>query len=211
MNIRKNVAETLYRILDGRSEKEKIVKICNDIEESNHAMKYAIQFDRNIDQIIINSLPWMLTKQQSNVVKEVTWKVKFPTGFCANMMNIITKKGDFAGVKTYDWNVFMKVIIMVSISFFFNSNAYCCYFFLSNLCLNNDVVCILLQYGLPLFLLNNFNNNVKQVIYNCNVPDPLTSEEDATNTKHVGKYPHEHEQAYNAVIKIPKHNTYYDV
>jgi hypothetical protein len=31
IHIRKNVAETLWRILDGRSDKEKIVKICNDI------------------------------------------------------------------------------------------------------------------------------------------------------------------------------------
>ena len=36
----------------------------------------------------------------------------------------------------------------------------------------------------------------------CNVPDPLTGEEDATNTKHMGKYPHEHGQEYNAEIKI---------
>ena len=35
----------------------------------------------------------------------------------------------------------------------------------------------------------------------CNVPDPLTGEEDATNTKNSGKQPHEHEQAYNAEIK----------
>ena len=70
MHIRKNVDETLRRILDGRShEKEKIVKICNDIQEANHAMKYTIQFHRNGDQININSLPWMLTDQQSNVVK----------------------------------------------------------------------------------------------------------------------------------------------
>ena len=51
------VAETLWRILDGRSEKEKMVKICNDIQEANHAMKDVIQFHRNGDQININSLP----------------------------------------------------------------------------------------------------------------------------------------------------------
>ena len=71
MHIKKNVAETLWRILDGRSEKEKIEKNCNDIQEANHAMKDVIQFHRNRDQININSLPWMLMKQQSNVVKEV--------------------------------------------------------------------------------------------------------------------------------------------
>ena len=35
----------------------------------------------------------------------------------------------------------------------------------------------------------------------CHIPDPLTDEEDVTNTKHAGKQPHEHEQAYNAEIK----------
>ena len=44
----------------------------------------------------------------------------------------------------------------------------------------------------------------------CHVPDPLTGEEDATNTKHTDKQPHEHEQAYNAEIKKLKHNTYQD-
>ena len=70
MHIRNNVAETLWRIiLDGRSEKEKIVKICNGIQEANHAMKYVIQFHRNGDQININSLPWLLMEHQSNFVK----------------------------------------------------------------------------------------------------------------------------------------------
>ena len=66
MNIRKNVAETLYRILDGRSEKEKIVKICNDIEESNHAMKDVIQLHSDGDQINLSSLPRLLMEQQRN-------------------------------------------------------------------------------------------------------------------------------------------------
>ena len=101
--------------MDGRSEKEKIVKICNDIQEVNHAMKDATQFHRNKDKINIKSLPWMITEQQSNVVKEVMRKIKFPTRFCANMKNIIPKKGDFAGVKKHDWNIFMEVIIMVCI------------------------------------------------------------------------------------------------
>ena len=91
MHIRKNVSETLWRILD-LSDKEKIVKICNDIKESNHAMKYVIQLHSSVDQININSLPWMLTEQQSNVVKEVMQKIKFPTGFCVNMTSIITNK-----------------------------------------------------------------------------------------------------------------------
>ena len=49
MHIVKNVVETLWQILDGRTEKEKNVKICNDIQESNHAMKYVIEFYRNGD------------------------------------------------------------------------------------------------------------------------------------------------------------------
>ena len=76
-------------------------------------MKDIIQFHSNRDQININSLPWMLTKQQSNVVKEVMRKIKFPVGFCVNIKNIITNKGDFTGVKTHDWHIFMKVIIIV--------------------------------------------------------------------------------------------------
>ena len=103
--------------MDGRSKKEKNVKICKYIQEGNHAKKDVIQFHSNKDQININSLLWMLTEQQSNVVKEVMRKIKFPTIFCANMKNIITKKGDFAGVKMNDWHIFMKAIIMVLLLF----------------------------------------------------------------------------------------------
>ena len=119
MHIRKNVAETLWWILDLRSDKEKIVKICNDIQESNHVKKDAIQLHRNKVKININSLSWLLMEQQSNFVKEVIQKIKFPIGFCSNMKNIITKKGDFAGVKTRDWHVFIKVIIIVYILLYF--------------------------------------------------------------------------------------------
>ena len=115
MHFGKNVAKKLWKILDGRSEKEILVKICKDIQEGNHAMKYVIQFHSNRDKININSLPSMLTEQQSNVVKEVMRKNKFSTRFCVNTRNIITKKCNFAGVKRHYWNVFMKVIIMVSI------------------------------------------------------------------------------------------------
>ena len=69
MLIRKKVNKTLWRILDGRSEKEKIVKICNNIQEANHTMKDIIQFHKNEDQININSIPWMFTEKKSNVVK----------------------------------------------------------------------------------------------------------------------------------------------
>jgi len=91
-------------------------------------MKDIIQFHSNDDQVNINSITWMFTEQQSNVLKEVMRKIKFPTGFCVNLKNIITKKGDFVGVKTHDWHVFIKVIIIVmSIQFFFSF--YCVYFF----------------------------------------------------------------------------------
>ena len=75
MHIKKNVFETLWQILDGRSEKEKNVKICNDVQEANyHAMKDVIQFHSNADQINIKSLPSMLMEQESNDVKEVMQK-----------------------------------------------------------------------------------------------------------------------------------------
>jgi len=47
MHIGKNVTKTLCRILDGRSDKEKIVKICIDIQEANHAMQNVIYSNRN--------------------------------------------------------------------------------------------------------------------------------------------------------------------
>ena len=89
------------------------MKACKEIQEGNHAMKDVIQFHSNRDQININSIPWMLMEQQSNVVKEVMWTIKFPTEFCVNMKSIITKKGDFLGVKTHYWHIFIKVIVIV--------------------------------------------------------------------------------------------------
>jgi hypothetical protein len=75
MHIGKNVAEKLWWILDGRSDKEKIIKICSEIQEANHAMKDFIEWNNDGDQINISSLPWLLMEQQSNVVKEVIWKI----------------------------------------------------------------------------------------------------------------------------------------
>ena len=60
MHIAKNVTETLWRLLELRREKDKIVKVCKDIQQGNHAMKDIIQFHRNGNQININSLPWFL-------------------------------------------------------------------------------------------------------------------------------------------------------
>jgi len=165
MHIGKNVAETLWRILDGRRDKEKNVKICNDIQEANHAMKDVIEYlDNDGDQINISSLPWLLTEQQSNAIKEVIQKMKFPTGFCSNIKNIVTKRGDFAGVKTHDWHVFIKVIISVY-SLLYLYIACCWSTFLPTFGKNNVIMILLLQYVLPLSLPDNFDNNVKQVIY----------------------------------------------
>ena len=57
MHIGKNVTETLWRLLELRREKDKVMKACKEIQESNHAMKDVIQFHVNGDQININSIP----------------------------------------------------------------------------------------------------------------------------------------------------------
>jgi hypothetical protein len=88
-----------------------------------------------------NNLPWLLTEQQSNDVKEVIQRIKFPTGFSSNIKNILTKKGEFGGVKTHDWHTFIKVIILVYI-FIYIGPIYLLYFFLSTLVeTNNDSFC----------------------------------------------------------------------
>ena len=92
--------------------KDKIGKFCSDIVEANHALQSLIisiagDGDWNI------SLPWLLTEQESNDIKEVIWKIRFLMDFSLNIQNILTKKGDFGGVKTHDWNTFIKVIIYV--------------------------------------------------------------------------------------------------
>ena len=69
MHIGKKVIEKLWKILEGRHEKDKIVKICSDIEESNHAMKNVIQSNNNGDQIDISALSWLLLDQQRNAIK----------------------------------------------------------------------------------------------------------------------------------------------
>jgi hypothetical protein len=62
-------------------------------------MQSVIRSNSDGDQ---NNLPWLLTKQQSNGVKEVIQRIKFPTSVCSNINNILTKKGEFGGVKTHD-------------------------------------------------------------------------------------------------------------
>ena len=130
MHIGKNITETLWKILDGRHDKEKIVKICSDIQEANHAMKNVIQLNSDEDQINISALPWLLTEQQSNAIKEVIQKIRFPTRFAANINNIITKKGECGSeMKTHDWHTFIKVIILVYYIYLYNACTFQCIVF----------------------------------------------------------------------------------
>jgi hypothetical protein len=62
-----------------------------------------------------NNLPWLLTENPINDVKEVIERIKFSMGFASNINNILSKKGEFGGVKTHDWHTFIKVIILVYI------------------------------------------------------------------------------------------------
>jgi hypothetical protein len=75
-------------------------------------MQSVIRSNNDGDQ---TNLPWSLTEQQRNGVKEAIQRIKFPTGFCSNIKNILTKKGEFDGVKTHDWHTFIKVINNFSI------------------------------------------------------------------------------------------------
>jgi hypothetical protein len=99
IHIGKNVTETLWRILDGRSDKEKIGKICSGIQKANHAMKNLINSNSDGHQ---DSLPLLFTELKINVVKEVIRKNKFPTRFSSNINNMLTKKGESGKVKTHD-------------------------------------------------------------------------------------------------------------
>ena len=110
MHIGKNITKLLWRILDGRTNKERIGKICCDIQEANHALQSVIINSNGDGREHNTSLPWLLTDQKSNIVKEVIRKIRFPTGFSSNIQNILTKKGDFGGVKTHDWHTFIKLI-----------------------------------------------------------------------------------------------------
>jgi hypothetical protein len=81
MHIRKNITELLWRILDGRTDKERIGKICCDIQEANHALQSVIINSNGDGREHNTSLPWLLTEQQSNIVKEVIQKLGFRRGF----------------------------------------------------------------------------------------------------------------------------------
>ena len=66
-------------------------------------MRSVIRYSNISDGVLDrNNLPWLLTEQQRNDVKEVIQRIKFPTGFTSNINNILTKKGEFSGVKTHD-------------------------------------------------------------------------------------------------------------
>ena len=157
------MTETLWWIIYMAGGIKQIVKICNHIQEANHAMQSVIWSNNHWDQ---NNLPWLLTEQQSNGVKEVIQRIKFPMGFCSNIKNILMKKGEFGRVKTHDWHTFIKVINNFSIHIYILVVYIFWYFylFLSSFETSNNLF-LLLQYVLPLSLPNEFENNVKQVIY----------------------------------------------
>jgi hypothetical protein len=102
MHIENNITELLWRILDGRTNKERIGKICCDIQEANNALQSVIINSNGDGHEHNTSLPWLLMEKQRNIVKEAIRKIRFPTGFSSNIQNILTKKGHFGGVKTQD-------------------------------------------------------------------------------------------------------------
>ena len=74
------------------TDKERIGKICSDIHEANHALQ----------SVIINSngnghehnirLPWLLTEQQSNSVKEVIRKNQVSHGIFVKHTKYLNEK-----------------------------------------------------------------------------------------------------------------------
>ena len=70
----------IWIILDGRTDKDKIGKNCSDIAEANHTLQSVINSNEGEGYQNI-SLPWLLTEQQSNDIKEVIRKKGFRRGF----------------------------------------------------------------------------------------------------------------------------------
>ena len=62
----------------------KIGKNCIDIGEANHALQSVIISNSKNGNPNI-SLLWLLTEQQSNAIKQVIQKIRFPTGFSLNI------------------------------------------------------------------------------------------------------------------------------
>jgi hypothetical protein len=77
------------------------------------------------------------------------------------------KKGEFHGVKTHDWHTFIKVIIFLYFYIGIHNFGIFLFTFLLQYVLPLMFIMIpfLLQYVLSISLLNNFDNNIKQVIY----------------------------------------------
>ena len=57
MQIGKNVINTLWQILDGRRDNDKIMNICKDIKETNHTMQSVIHSNSDGDAQNISALP----------------------------------------------------------------------------------------------------------------------------------------------------------
>ena len=64
-------------------------------------MQSVIDSDSDGDQNI-STLQWLLIERQSNTIKEVIRKIKFPMGFSSKINNILKNEGEFGGVKTHD-------------------------------------------------------------------------------------------------------------
>jgi hypothetical protein len=63
-------------------------------------MRSVIRYSNRSDGVLDrNNLPWLLIEKQSNDVKEVIQRIKFPMGFSSNINSILTKKGEFGGEK----------------------------------------------------------------------------------------------------------------
>jgi hypothetical protein len=79
--IGKNVTQLQWKILNGRNNRNKIGKVTSDIEESNTIQHLSHSYS---DKLLTN-LPWLLIKQERNIVKDLIWKIEFPTSFDLNI------------------------------------------------------------------------------------------------------------------------------
>ena len=105
-----------------------------------------------------NHLARLFIDKESNVVKEVIQKIKFPTIFFSNVNNILINKGEFGGGKNHDWHTFINIIILV---YFYSGIHYFSNFLFT---LEKVLIPSSLQYVLSLSLLEHFDDNIKQVI-----------------------------------------------
>jgi hypothetical protein len=63
MHIGKNITRLLWIILDGRTDKERIGKICSDIQEAKHALQSVIINSNGDGHEQNTSLSWFLTEK----------------------------------------------------------------------------------------------------------------------------------------------------